>query len=457
MQLSVGYQYQAVKQTSEGGYVHEFIDTPLDMFFCNICHLVSQNPYETNCCHHIFCKSCIDGAHRYGYRECPMCRQQTTPVQSILLDRQIKRFHVFCINKNMGCDWKGELQLINSHLLECPCIPGPCQYSIVGCKDKVTPDLQMKHNNEKCKDHLQLVSLKVAELKKTTATLDTTKQALQKSERDRANATTELLSAKQKLSNAEKTIAQTKTKTTQKIAIIEKELSDTKNSCAAKKSFLQKIKTYAETSKSSDVAIWSIKLILSEEIQPECLVLPAIVSKSQVGIKAGDSWYSQPFYTEEKGYKMCLQVVCSGDADGRGTHMSVSLCLMKGPYDDQLTWPLQKKFDITLLNQISNSEHHTVTVAYDNSVDDKIAGRVTVGERARGRQCSKFISHVDLAKVNSTRCLLSNHHLYFQVKEHSLTAGDMLIIFVVLAIIVGIVFVVCKSLIIVFIGTSSHV
>ena len=443
MQLSGG---NAFKQTTEGGYIYEFVDTPLDMFFCNICHLVSQNPFETNCCHHIFCKSCIDGARRHGCRECPMCRCQTTPIQSILLDRQIKRFHVFCINKNMGCDWKGELQLIDSHLLQCPCVPVPCQYSIVGCKDKVTPDLQMKHNNEKCKDHLQLVSLKVAELKQTTATLDTTKQALQKSKTDHANTTTELLSTKQKLSNTEQAIIQTKTETTKKIAIIEKELSAIKNSREAKKSFLQIIKTYAET-KSSDTAIWSIRLLLINEFQPGCQALPVIVCKSQANEKAGDSWYSQPFCTQEKGYKMCLQVVCSGNGDGRGTHMSVALCLMKSAYDDQLTWPLRKKFDITLLNQISDSEHHTVVVAYDNSVDDNVAGRVTVGERARGRQCSKFISHTELGKVTLTRCFLSNHHIYFQVKEHSLTAGEILtsfIIFLVVVIIFGIIFVECK-------------
>ena len=38
----------------------------------------------------------------------------------------------------------------------------------------------------------------------------------------------------------------------------------------------------------------------------------------------------------------------------------LALCLMKDPYDDKLTWPLQKKFDITLLNQLSDKECHTV-------------------------------------------------------------------------------------------------
>ena len=202
------------------------------------------------------------------------------------------------------------------------------------------------------------------------------------------------------MSDAKQSIKQNKAENKEKIEIIKRELSDTKTSCAVTNSLLKQIKTYAET-KSSDTAIWSITLILSNIFQPEYLVAPAIVGKSQVDESVGDLWYTQPFYTEEKGYKMCLQVISSGSGDGRGTHMSVALCLMKGPYDDQLTWPLQKEFNITLLNQISDKEHHTVVIAYDNSVDN-IAGRVRIGERARGRECCKFISHTDLGKVTST-------------------------------------------------------
>ena len=48
-------------------------------------------------------------------------------------------------------------------------------------------------------------------------------------------------------------------------------------------------------------------------------------------------WYSDPFYTHNKGYKMCLNVDAAGNGDGKGTHLSVFLFLMKGPHDDELT------------------------------------------------------------------------------------------------------------------------
>jgi len=47
-------------------------------------------------------------------------------------------------------------------------------------------------------------------------------------------------------------------------------------------------------------------------------------------------WHSDQFYIHEKGYKMCLHIFPGGYNEGRGTHMSVSLFLMKGPNDDEL-------------------------------------------------------------------------------------------------------------------------
>ena len=51
-----------------------------------------------------------------------------------------------------------------------------------------------------------------------------------------------------------------------------------------------------------------------------------------------------------KGYKMCLSVYANGSGEGEGIHMSVYLCIMKGPYDDQLLWPFEGKFEIKFTN-----------------------------------------------------------------------------------------------------------
>ena len=53
-------------------------------------------------------------------------------------------------------------------------------------------------------------------------------------------------------------------------------------------------------------------------------------------LKDDDKWYSPPFYTHPKGYKMCFYVYAGGNGDGASTHISTFLMLiiMKGRYDE---------------------------------------------------------------------------------------------------------------------------
>ena len=56
---------------------------------------------------------------------------------------------------------------------------------------------------------------------------------------------------------------------------------------------------------------------------------------------SNSEWYSPPFYTHYRGYKMCLGVDANGYDDGKGSHVSVFVYMMKGEYDDSLKWPFR--------------------------------------------------------------------------------------------------------------------
>lgn len=60
-------------------------------------------------------------------------------------------------------------------------------------------------------------------------------------------------------------------------------------------------------------------------------------------------WYSDPFYSNHRGYKMCLTVYANGTGKGRDSHVSVFATLMRGEYDDELAWPFRGSVSVELL------------------------------------------------------------------------------------------------------------
>ncbi len=108
-----------------------------------------------------------------------------------------------------------------------------------------------------------------------------------------------------------------------------------------------------------------------------------------------DLFYSPPFYTSSKGYKMGINVDANGDGDGKGTHVSVFACLMKGDNDDSLSWPFTGTVTVELLNQLEDKNHLKETIPFTE--DDECSQRVVDCERGLGLGRPKFISHADLA------------------------------------------------------------
>ena len=62
------------------------------------------------------------------------------------------------------------------------------------------------------------------------------------------------------------------------------------------------------------------------------------------------SIYSSAFITPS-GYNMCVRLYPYGDADVRGSHMSIFAVLLRGDHDDRLIWPLSCRLEFVLADQ----------------------------------------------------------------------------------------------------------
>ena len=98
------------------------------------------------------------------------------------------------------------------------------------------------------------------------------------------------------------------------------------------------------------------------------------------------------FFTHTHGYRMCLEVYPKGTRSGKGTHVSVYTCLMKGPFDDYLKWPFRGEITIQRVNQDGDHDHVERTIPYNDETADAYAGRVTGSkESASGWGKPKFL------------------------------------------------------------------
>ena len=78
--------------------------------------MYSANPHLVSCCGHNFCGSCIERV-KASEGSCPMCNKEK---YQFIINKERLRFinglEVYCSNKEKGCQWKGELKNMSTHL-----------------------------------------------------------------------------------------------------------------------------------------------------------------------------------------------------------------------------------------------------------------------------------------------------------------------------------------------------
>ena len=269
-------------------------------------------------------------------------------------------------------------------------------------KDDLTQQLAVtKQEAKKTKDELtQKLTNTQRDLNTTKQQLATTCQNLTKAEKEHITLA----------ANTDEVLAKLETKFQTKITEIEtaalKRITELETKLEEKTQQIEQLISDSNIFWYNTVSYQASKLSSGDQ------VVPVIMKMSEYTKKKSDTveWYSDSFYTHHKGYKMCLRVYAAGWTSG---YMLVYLFLMKGPYDDQLRWPLKGHCEVKLLNQISNNEHHLGNGEYQ----DKGHKRVPSGERCRYNMWSsyQFISHEHLHKITPTCQYLKDDSIFLQV------------------------------------------
>ncbi len=337
------------------GYDYQFAKPgPTDDQKCPICFLVVRDAHQVNCCGKLMCNWCLNRC-KNGSSTCPMCRENIGDkyFKDTKSDREIKSLSVYCKYTDEGCDWIGEMRNIESHTQE-------CDYCMVNC-----PDCKEKMSKQKLIGHCSICPA-----------------VLVKCEIAGCNKIVE------------------RCQLVSHVKVCPKQLI----TCPFDHMGC-KFESKREDVTSHIVKDVSLHVgIIAQRIRDNDLIAPLVVKITGLerGKEKNETLVSDGFYTGVGGYKVFLKLFPNGIYSGRSTHMSVFANLMPGANDDKIEFPFRGAFIVTLLNQLENKNHHTMTIK-DNGINTSCDRKYKADMAGFGHNRFILISSLDNNKDRNTK------------------------------------------------------
>ena len=359
------------------GFECEFVEKPPKAVQseCPICLLVLREPYQATCCGKSFCKECIERS-KAGSKRCPTCKTEnffSYPNKG--LQQSLNDFEVYCSHKSKGCEWRGELRELDKHLNSDPpadkSLEG-CPFTVISCPLNCATCTMKKPRNEVV-IHVNSGALmrrvlqqegRIKFLEDTLHYYQNDRKLLQQLVRDK-------LSLEQHVVKLERHNTE-----------LQRQVSE----------LMVNRDTFGESSPGL------ARIVMTEYNQHK---------------RGNDKWYSRPFFSGPRGYKMCLEVVAKGYSTACGTHLSVYVHLMRGQNDGYLKWPFLGDVEIHLLDQESEDHVYSKIVSYTRECSASVLGKGS--EVTKGHGFRHFIPLSDLE-----RGYLKDDRLCFRIKKVTL-------------------------------------
>lgn len=434
-----GYHCKLARQPSKTLLVH-----------CPACQRILRAPCQVTCCGQSFCQSCVEAFSNNSCSNCGMGPGNFNAFTNEALEKELGKLEVYCPYQHEGCKWTGKLKKLDKHLgeekrggeeeREGGSNPKACPYSRVKCQvcgKTVRREELSLHATEKCLKRAYQCQY-CGEYKSTFEDVMTNHRPLCKYSPTPCPSCGEMVmfldldshmrnDCPQRVLKCEFrafgcTASMTRgemsehllTRTSMHMGMLAKAL--TKVSLRLDELTAE---SQREIARLKEENIYLIQR-LEEEHQQDSVVRPRrapVLEERDLacGRDEADSpahllkvaeftmenfaqykrenkeWFSPPFYTSQKGYRMCLEVLANGQGSTRGQYVAVYSYLMRGEFDDVLEWPFLGELVIELVDQES-ARYHAQSIRYTKVTPMKYASKVLKTERSMfGKGVPNFI------------------------------------------------------------------
>ena len=305
---------------------------------------------------------------------CGYCKYQST--YEVIVNEHYPvcdKYPIICPNECSGDEI--EQGMLQDHLNKCPFQVVECEFSYVGCREKVRRCDLVQHLSDNGIHHSALSSKMIYEslqkmMEEKERLLQEKDKQLQEKDRQLQEKETQLVKKDNEL----------------KLTVRQKDeqLQEKDRQLQQKDHLLLEVCELRGENKT----------LLSTIYDKICTDTVLSVTMTDFTYKERNrvQWFSPPYFTHLFGYKMCFEV----DLNDSNTNRSLYIYsyMMRGPYDDHLQWPFKWKVIVRLLNQCGDDHHHDYVFDYK----DKVQGqRVTSGERGTHLQTqSRCLSYNEL-------------------------------------------------------------
>ena len=445
-------EFDSVHEKTDAEPAFDFVEEPSRDYFCPVTLEFQREPHQTLCCGNHISPEAATTLQKDG-KPCPVCKEaDLKTVPDKFFKRMVNEVKVHCPHKNAGCEWVGGLGAMERHL-NAGSVEGECELEKIACTHSCCQTVQRRelatHMESECPrrpfkcqycghdaTHSEITSQHYAQCEKFPLECPNKcgEEAIERHNLPTHREKCSLEEIACEFSHAGCTAKLQRAKMADhKHQSVEEHLAMAGKTVEQQAIVLQQhTKTIASLQRQAETtATWVKQLVahLKPELlaeSPSIIFIPPpafIMTNFSQRKRAGDAWYSPPFYSHIGGYKMCLRVDANGNSSGTGTHVSLFVYLMQGEYDDDLLWPFRGCITFQMYNHRVDTGHLNYSVTFDDRLVSDTAGRVTKSKRApNGWGPHKFTPHTALCYDASKNTeFLVNDCLNFRVTACKLT------------------------------------